>query len=271
MHGIAHKMLVRLENPVQYEMLLNDDKIALNPLIGTLIKLKHTGRIFCIHCNKLIKKTYNQGYCYPCFISLAASDLCIMKPETCHYAAGTCREPSWGEAFCFQSHIVYLANSSGIKVGITRRTQVPVRWLDQGATQALPIFQVVSRHVAGLIEVELAKHISDKTNWQQMLKSHAAAIDLAAQRDILITKCNDSIESIAEPLGVNAVNFLADERAVEITFPIAEYPLKIKSLCFLKTPEITGTLLGIKGQYLLLDSGVINIRKYTGFELEFSA
>jgi hypothetical protein len=204
-------------------------------------------------------------------MSLAACDLCIMKPETCHYAAGTCREPSWGEAFCFQPHVVYLANSSGIKVGITRYSQIPTRWLDQGATQALPIFYVVSRYASGLIEVELAKHISDKTNWQQMLKSHASTIDLVAQRDNLISLCAEALKRITDPLGVNAVTFLADEKPVDITFPVIEYPKKIKSLCFVKTPEITGTLLGIKGQYLLLDSGVINIRKYTGFELEFSA
>ena len=106
----------RLESPVAYDLPLGDQSIALNPLLGKSIKLTYTGKISCVHCNRAIKKSYNQGYCYPCFITLAQCDLCIMKPETCHYDAGTCREPAWGEAFCIKPHIVYLANSSGIKV-----------------------------------------------------------------------------------------------------------------------------------------------------------
>jgi hypothetical protein len=153
MQGLLNKMYARLESTVQYELPLSDQRIALNPLLGKVIKLTFTGNIRCVHCNRTIKKSFNQGYCYPCFISLAQCDMCIMKPETCHYEAGTCREPSWGEEFCFKPHIVYLANSSGIKVGITRQTQIPTRWIDQGAVQALPIFKVQSRYMAGLIEI----------------------------------------------------------------------------------------------------------------------
>lgn len=260
-----------LDNPVQYDLPLSNQKVALNPLIGKLIQLNHTGCIFCIHCNKPIKKSYNQGYCYPCFISLAQCDMCIMKPNTCHYAAGTCREPAWGEEFCFQPHLVYLANSSNIKVGITRHTQTPTRWIDQGATQALPIFKTQSRHLSGLIEIALGKHISDKTNWQKMLKYEAATIDLAAKRDQLVTLCAAEIADITNRFGQQAIEFLADAQAVDIHFPVTHYPTKIKSLCLTKTPEISGVLLGIKGQYLLLDTGVINIRKYTGYEIKFSA
>lgn len=271
MQGQLKKMHSYLDNPVQYELPLNDQKIALNPLIGKSIKLIHTGRIFCVHCNKPIKKSYNQGYCYPCFISLAQCDMCIMKPHTCHYAEGTCREPAWGEAFCFQPHFVYLANSSDIKVGITRQTQTPTRWIDQGATQALPIFRTSSRHVSGLIEIAIGKHISDKTHWQKMLKAHATAVDLKAKRDELIAMCKTDMEEIKHRFGSQAAEFLADEQVVDIHFPIAHYPTKIKSLCLIKTPEVSGALLGIKGQYVLLDTGVLNIRKYTGYEIEFSA
>jgi len=270
MQGQLKKMYSYLSHPVQYELPLGDQKIALNPLLGKSIKLIHTGRIFCIHCNKLIKKSYNQGYCYLCFISLAQCDMCILKPHTCHYAAGTCREPTWGEEFCFQPHYVYLANSSGIKVGITRHTQTPTRWIDQGATQALPIFKTQSRHISGLIEVVISKHISDKTNWQKMLKSQALPIDLIAKRDELMATCGANIEEIGQHFGNQNIEFLADEQVVDIHFPIAHYPAKIKSLCLTKTPEISGVLLGIKGQYVLLDTGVLNIRKYTGYEIECS-
>jgi hypothetical protein len=172
MQGHLRKMRARLDKPVQYELLLSEQAMPLNPLIGKPVKLVYTGKIYCVHCGRATKKSFSQGYCYPCFTSLAQCDTCIMKPETCHYAAGTCREPVWGETYCMQTHYVYLANSSGIKVGITRQNQIPTRWIDQGAVQALPIFKVQSRHISGLVEVAIAKHISDKTSWQQMLKNN---------------------------------------------------------------------------------------------------
>ena len=275
MQGYTKKMRARLDSdpsqPVQYELPLGEQLIDLNPLIGKSIKLTYTGKIACIHCNKVIKKSFNQGYCYPCFISLAQCDMCIMKPETCHYEAGTCREPAWGEEFCFKPHIVYLANSSGIKVGITRQTQIPTRWIDQGAVQALPVFKVQSRYISGLIEIVIAKHVSDKTSWQKMLKSKAEPIDLITKRDELLSVCKIELNEIIQRFGFQAVEVLSGEPVVDIQFPVASYPLKVKSFNLDKNPEISGVLHGIKGQYLLLDTGVINIRKYTGYELEFSA
>ena len=244
--------------------------VALNSLIGKPIKLIYTGKIACMHCNRSIKRSFNQGYCYPCFISLAQCDMCIMKPETCHYAAGTCREPSWGEKFCFQPHMVYLANSSGIKVGITRQTQIPTRWIDQGAVQALPIFKVQSRYISGLIEIAIAKHVSDKTSWQQMLKNKPEPVDLAAKRDELIDVCKVELAEISQRFGQGAIEFLADELPVELHFPVDSYPVKVKSFNLDKDAEVSGVLHGIKGQYLMLDTGVINIRKFAGYEVEFS-
>jgi len=271
MKGQLRKMHSRLDRPVHYELPLSDQLIALNPLIGKPIKLVYTGKIFCVECGRQTKKSFNQGYCYPCFISLAQCDMCIMKPETCHYAAGTCREPAWGEAFCFQPHFVYLANSSGIKVGITRQTQIPKRWIDQGAVQALPIFKVPSRYVSGLVEVAIAKHVSDKTSWQQMLKSQAVPINLVAKRDQLIKDCEPELADIKQRFGEQALELLADEHAVDIHFPVDSYPVKVKSFNLDKEPEVAGVLHGIKGQYLLLDTGVINIRKFSGYEVAFSA
>ncbi len=270
MQGSLKKMHTRLESPVQYELPLGDQSIALNPLLGKLIKLTYTGHISCVHCSRSIKKSYNQGYCYPCFISLAQCDMCIMKPETCHYEAGTCREPAWGDAFCFKPHIVYLANSSGIKVGITRQTQLPTRWIDQGAVQALPIFKVQSRYMAGLIEIAIAKHVSDKTSWQQMLKNNVEPVDLAVKRDELVLKCQAELVEVNQRFGHQAIEFLSEEPNVDIHFPVDTYPVKIKSFNFDKNPEVSGILHGVKGQYLLLDTGVINIRKYAGYEVAFS-
>lgn len=275
MSGPLKKMYAKLESdsskPVQYELPLGEQSVALNPLIGKPIKLTYTGTIYCVHCNRQVKKSFNQGYCYPCFTTLAQCDMCIVKPETCHYAAGTCREPTWGEEFCFQTHIVYLANSSGIKVGITRQTQVPTRWIDQGAVQALPIFKVQSRYISGLIETAIARHVSDKTSWQQMLKSKAEPIDLIAKRDELIAICQAELNEIGQRFGQQAIEPLTDEPVVDIHFPVDSYPVKVKSFNLDNNAEVSGVLHGIKGQYLLLDTGVINIRKFTGYDVEFSA
>ena len=268
MLGNLRKMKTELASPVKYQLPLSDQLVDLNPLIGQSIKLVFTGNIACVYCDRAIKKTFNQGYCYPCFSSLAQCDMCIMKPETCHFEAGTCREPKWGEEFCFQSHYVYLANSSGIKVGITRGTQVPTRWIDQGAIQALPIMKVKSRFISGLVEVAIGQHVSDKTSWQRMLKNLVEPVDLKAKRDELLSECESEIAEVVQRFGDDAIELLPDASVVDIEFPVQTYPLKVKSFNFDKTPEVSGVLQGIKGQYLLFDTGVINIRKFAGYEVE---
>jgi len=268
--GCLRKMKTELTNPVTYHLPLNDKLVALNPLIGQTISLHFTGQIFCIHCNRKINKSFNQGYCYPCFTTLAQCDMCIMKPETCHYDKGTCREPEWAQQFCFQPHYVYLANSSAIKVGITRENQIPTRWIDQGAVQALPILKVESRIVSGMAEIAIAKHVSDKTSWQKMLKSKADSIDLIASRDRLLQECETELAEIKQQFGDNAIEFLPEAEIVDIHFPVETYPAKVKSFNFDKDPDVKGVLQGIKGQYLLLDNGVINIRKFGGYEIEFT-
>jgi hypothetical protein len=165
---------------------------------------------------------------------------------------------------------VYLANSSGIKVGITRETQLPTRWIDQGAVQALPIFKVPSRQVSGFIEVVLAKHVSDKTSWQKMLKNDIEPVDLIAKRDELLATCAVELAEITQRFGTESLELLPNEPVVDIHFPVDNYPTKIKSFNLDANPEVAGVLHGIKGQYLLLDTGVINIRKFTGYEVEFS-
>ncbi len=266
--GPLTKMKVELDAPVNYSFVLGDSLVPVNPLIGTALTLKFTGDIVCIHCGRQIKKSFNQGYCYPCFISLAQCDLCIVRPEQCHYDQGTCREPDWGLSHCMQDHTVYLANSSGVKVGITRKTQIPTRWIDQGAIQALAIMRVSSRLQSGLIEVALKAHVSDRTSWQKMLKGIAEPVDLRAVRDELLAKCGREIDEIGQRFGAGAIEILEDTDVVSIEYPVLEYPSKVKSFNFDKTPEVSGVLMGIKGQYLIFDSGVINIRKFGGYTVE---
>ncbi|PHS22810.1 MAG: hypothetical protein COA83_11085 [Methylophaga sp.] len=256
------------ESLATYQMALDDQRLDLNPLIGQKIQLSFLGAINCQNCNRLIKKSYSGGFCFPCAQKLAQCDLCIMKPETCHYDAGTCREPEWGEQFCMQDHIVYLANSAAVKVGITRHTQVPTRWIDQGATQALPIFRVKTRYQSGLVEVMFKAHVSDRTDWRKMLKGqHDAPIDLAAKRDQLMAECADEIAALQQRFGGGTITPLPNETIVEINYPVQQYPDKVTSLNFDKTPNISGTLQGIKGQYLILDIGVLNIRKFSAYQI----
>ena len=269
--GHLAKMDVQLANTVQYQLPLDDQRIALNDLIGHSIRLEYRGDIHCIHCGRRSKKSFSQGYCYPCFTKLPQCDTCIMSPEKCHFHHGTCRDPQWGEKYCFTDHFVYLANSSGVKVGITRGTQLPTRWIDQGATQGLPIFRVQTRYQAGLIEDCIREHIADKTSWQKMLKGNAETADLAAIRDDLLIKSESGLELLEQEFGLQALQRLYNETTTEIHFPVTRFPEKVKSFNLDKAPLAEGELQGIKGQYLILDTGVINIRKYTGYNIEFSA
>ncbi|HHJ19469.1 MAG TPA: DUF2797 domain-containing protein [Gammaproteobacteria bacterium] len=261
-------MKTELAHPVAYTLLLDDQQVRLNPAIGHPIKLTYQGVIHCTHCGRKSRKSFNQGYCYPCFKKLAQCDICIVSPEKCHFDQGSCREPDWGEANCFQPHFVYLANSSGVKVGITRHTQIPTRWIDQGAVAALPVLKVRSRKISGLLEVAFKAYVADKTSWQRMLKGVAEPVDLYMRRDELLARIEPEIASLCESMGDDAVEVLADQPVVDIHYPVETYPTKVKSLNFDKTPEVSGVLQGIKGQYLLLDSGVINIRKFGGYHIE---
>ena len=265
--GSLSKMAARLQAPVQYAFRLDEQEVPVNPLIGKSLRLEYLGAIHCTHCGRKTKTSFSQGYCYPCMQKLAQCDICIMSPERCHYHAGTCREPSWGEQFCMTDHIVYLANSSGVKVGITRASQVPTRWLDQGASQALPILRVATRQQSGFVEDLLRTQVADKTNWRALLKGDAAPVDLAAIRDQLFDSCATGLEELQQRFGIQAIQPLGDQQPVEIAYPIEAYPTKISSFNLDKNPIAEGTLIGIKGQYLMFDTGVINIRKYTGYQL----
>lgn len=269
--GIVRKMRSRLDRPVVYDARLGDNEVALNPLIDKQLKLIFSGSIYCIHCNRKTNKSFNQGYCYPCFQKLAQCDSCIIHPERCHLEQGTCREPAWGEKYCMQDHIVYLANSSGLKVGITRATQVPTRWIDQGATQALAIMRVRSRLQSGTLEMAFKQHVADKTNWRDMLKGKATELDMAGERDKLLTLCEEDIRELAARFGFFAISILKGIDPVSIDYPVKTYPEKITSLNFDKEPVVFGTLKGIKGQYLIFDSGVINLRRFSGYEVELRA
>jgi hypothetical protein len=269
--GALQKMRTELSDTVKYFLPVGDQEVSMNELIGKPISLLFQGAINCTHCGRKTKKSFNQGFCYPCFKKLPQCDQCIVKPELCHFHEGSCRDESWGEQFCFKDHYVYLANSSGVKVGITRGTQVPTRWMDQGAVQALPIFKVSTRLQSGKVERLLGEHVADKTNWRKMLKNEVDDLTLSETRDMLLEKCKDGLKALEDEFGIQAIQRLPDAEQIEINYPVLNYPLKVSSFNFDKTPEVTGVLQGIKGQYLILDTGVINMRKFTAYQVAISA
>jgi hypothetical protein len=269
--GNARKMQAVLDEPVSYTLPLGEELIDMNSLLGRSIKLTFTGEINCIYCNRKTKKSFNQGYCYPCCQRLARCDMCIVSPEKCHFEKGTCREPDWAEEHCFIGHVIYLANTSAPKVGITRNTQIPTRWIDQGATEALPVFNVDNRYHSGLIEHMLKDHIADKTNWRAMLKGDGEPVDLVALSRQLTDEIQEGLADFRVKYGKDAISPVEDASPRQIRYPVMEYPKKVVSHNLDKTPEVEGVLQGIKGQYLLLDTGVLNIRKYTAYELSLQA
>lgn len=240
----------------------------LNQMLNHKINIHFTGKIHCIACGRSIKKTFNQGYCFPCVRTLARCDTCIIKPELCHYAQGTCREPEWGEKHCLKPHYIYLANTGSVKIGITRKQNIPHRWIDQGAVQVLPVIYVHERLLAGLVEVAAKNHIADKTNWRTMLKGDFSNIDLNRYRDKLIDVISERITSLKQQYGSDAVQIIDNPQTYELNYPVGRYPNKILTHNLDKQPNIQGKLLGIKGQYLILDNGVINIRKFSGYECQ---
>lgn len=259
MKGNLHKMDVEWGETVRYSLQL-DEKVVLNDFIGKTISLRYEGIIHCQKCGKKTKNSFGEGFCYPCFMEAPEAAECIIRPELCRAHLGEGRNVEWEEKHHNQPHVVYLAASDIVKVGVTRNTNIPSRWIDQGAMAAIRIAETPNRYEAGRLEVELKALFSDKTNWQRMLKNEFdASIDLVEEKWSL----HDQLPSDLTEY------FSENDEVIEINYPVLRYPEKIKSLTFDKEPRIEGLLQGIKGQYLLLDGGrVLNIRKHAGYEIE---
>ncbi len=250
-HAVRAALTLRRED--------SDQHLPLTQALGRRLTLTFSGAVSCVHCGRVSKRSFGSGYCYPCFKSLARCDLCMVSPNRCHHHLGTCREPEWGESFCMQPHIVYLANTTGLKVGITREGRQQGRWMDQGAVMGLPILAALTRRDAGLAEVAIAAKMSDKTAWQQLVSGDPEPVDLVESRNRL------KAENLELPAGVS---WLAETQPVQFHYPVMQYPTLTKQLRAAADARLTGTLLGIKGQYLLLSTGVFNVRRFTGYHVE---
>jgi len=256
--GNVRKMQTSIEEVAQYTLVLDDVPINMNAKIGDTIRLTFDGVINCIACGRETKKSFGQGFCYPCFRNAPEASECIIRPELCRAHEGEARDMTWAERYCLVEQIVYLARSSAIKVGITRATQIPTRWIDQGATDAIVFARVPNRYTAGLVEVAMKQHLTDRTNWQRMLKNEVIDADLAATKASLVDTLDDELRQYVD----------TDDTICTINYPVKRYPQKVKSTSFDKHAEIDGRLVGIKGQYLIFDDDrVLNVRKHNGYRI----
>ena len=255
--GNIRKMETNHADHVQYILPLGETTIDMNALIGTRIELNYQGKIHCIRCGRETRKSFAQGYCYPCFISAPETEECVLRPERCRAHEGIARDMEYARAHCLIEHVVYLSFTSGLKVGVTRSTQIPTRWIDQGAVAAIELARTPNRVEAGRMEVALKSLMNDKTNWRKMLSEIALeSMDLAAEK-----------QRVAALLPVELKKYVtANQTVTRISYPVTDYPEKVKSYNLDRDPVVSGTLAGIKGQYLIFrDGGVINLRKFGGY------
>jgi len=253
--GVLQKMPAELGNPIQYFLLFENNFLNVNQVLDKQIELRFL-RYQCLHCGEDLP-IYRQGFCRRCFFEIPAAGEWIMKPElsTAHLDQED-RDLAFEKKVQLQPHIVYLANSSNVKVGVTRKSQIPTRWIDQGAHEAITIVEVPNRYLAGITEVALKQHVSDKTNWRKMLTNSIKDEDLVKWRNKLKPYIPAEV----------AAYYLRQSEEVQLQFPVLRYPKKVKSLNLEKTPVYQGHLAGIKGQYFIFDDGtVFNVRNHEGY------
>lgn len=259
--GVLTKMRTEFGSPIQYYLVFENSFLNMNQLLERDITINHTG-FKCLNCGKN-KKIFRMGFCYDCFYNIPNAGDWIMNPElsTAHLGIED-RDLAYEEKVQLQPHIVYLAASSDVKVGVTRKTQVPTRWIDQGATQAIPLVEVPNRYLAGITEVALKEYMGDKINWKKMLLNQVVPTDLQQKR-------NEVKELL--PAEVQPYFDTTDASVYELEYPVINYPKKITSLNLIKTPNYSGRLTGVKGQYLLFEDGtVFNVRSSEGYIVELT-
>lgn len=265
--GPMRKMLAGVEQEgdvarVHYALPIGDRITGLDDAIGRTFTLRHNDVLTCVSCGRRVKKFYGQGFCYPCLRDAPEASECIVRPELCRAHLGEGRSVEWEREHHDQEHSVYLSLTGGIKVGVTRSTQIPVRWIDQGAVMAVEIARTPYRQLAGLIEVQLKKQLADRTNWRKMLGN------VLPDPEALLKARGAALDALTYELGAYA---LPDVPPLTLSYPMLAYPVKITSVNLGKVGEVSGTLLGIKGQYLVWEDGrVLNVRNHSGFHVELA-
>ena len=261
-------MKSQLNGIVEYSLPLHDITepgvlVPMNMLIGKEISIKFEDEIHCVDTGRKIKKTFGEGLCYDSFMNSPLASPSIIRPELSRIHEGIAlRDEAWEREHHLKPHITYLSLTSGIKVGVTSERNVPYRWVDQGAVQAVIIAKTPYRQAAGLIEVSLKEFVSDKTHWQNMLKN-------VFTNDMSLEEKREELIECIPPEFEDFICF--DEEVVDIEFPVIQYPEKVKSMKLDKVPEINKRLTGIKGQYLIFeDNTVMNLRSHTAYRITLS-
>ena len=268
--NIEYQLRLEEPRPAAGEAPADVTEVGLNRLVGRPIRVEHTGEFTCVRCGRRVDKLFGEGYCYPCFRDAPEAAECIVKPELCEAHLGRGRDPQWEEAHHNQPHAVYLAVSSALKVGVTRLTQIPTRWVDQGAAWAVQIAEVPYRQLAGRIEVALKELYTDRTAWQRMLKGQLLEdVDLPGE----LARIREHIGSTAD--GAELLQYIFEPARLsprQLVYPVPEAPEKVKSVNLQKSPVVESTLIGIRGQYLIFDGGaVLNVRRHSGFHVILEA
>jgi len=256
--GVLNKMITEIGSPIRYFLNLENDFLEMNQFLDQSIKINFLGTQ-CLSCQNL-KPIFRQGFCKSCFFESPSAGDWIMRPELSKAHLGEeDRDLEYEKKVQLQPHFVYLALSSHLKVGVTRKTQIPTRWIDQGAHQAVGILEVPNRYLAGMAEVSLKEHFSDKTNWRKMLQNNHEEVMWTAAINLAL----DALPKDLKP------HIIRDQVVTELRFPVLQYPEKVKSLNLEKEKSYSGVLKGIKGQYLIFqDQTVYNIRSNEGTVLE---
>ncbi|MBG90733.1 MAG: hypothetical protein CL521_02835 [Actinobacteria bacterium] len=254
------KMCVEDQSPIRYWVSDSDTKADISGWVGQEIRIQFEGKITCTKCDRAIKKTYD-GYCYPCWRDAPETAPCVIRPELCEAHLQKGKDPEWEVRNHDQPHYVYLALSSGVKVGVTRATQVPTRWIDQGAIKAKIIAETPNRYLAGCIEVALKAHVADKTQWRKMLTNQVTDANLDEVLQGLLPHLSDEYRPY----------MIMDQPIHSLEYPVVEFPLKVKSISLDKQSSLSGRLIGVKGQYLIFEEGlVLNIRKHAGYHIQLT-
>lgn len=261
--GPLSKMRVTPGEPVRYTLALGGDDVAVNELLGAPLALTFTGVRSCRVCGARVERLFGEGYCYPHFLSDPSASPCIIRPELCEAHLGGGRDPAWEAAYHLRPHVVYLAHSGGVKVGVTGADHAGTRWIDQGAAAALRLAETPYRRLAGEIEVALKERFSDRTVWQRMLRGDPV------DPDELLRARRDALAAVPDAL---ARWCLADDAVTALVYPVSAYPAKVRSVDLGREGAVTGRLVGVRGQYLLFEGGAaLNVRRHTGHHVTLRA
>ncbi len=235
----------------------------INDWVGKRMIIEYNGQINCRVTGQLLRKSYGEGMSYQTWMEHPSAVPSVLRPELSRIHEGIAlRDFDWEQKHHNQPHFLYISHTGDFKVGVTRTTNCPFRWHDQGAVSAIAIALTPYRQLAGEMEVALKEILSDKTNYRKML------LDVQPKTVAL----DDLKEECFEHLGAVYESFFIDESPQEFKYPVMTYPSKVTSLKLDKTPRIEGMLQGIKGQYLMFDGGrVLNLRRHSGYWVRIQA